>query len=236
MFAIFHLLVKIPCLTDVLIIAVIVGSTVWRMVFRSDVGTGSSSHDLVESVLMIDLILSSVTPLKEFNFGMLDGDGLYSRLLSSSCLIFLIFPMKRSANPFATVSSSSCLGSGLFGVVPVKCLTSEYNFLALFPHSAISLPNVSCLVVLSRIFYFSHSTWSAIQWWCCLYFLHVFSLFLTNCFCHFTLSEYHGFFGLVTIVLDIVGACLFSALFSVVSYRSTIWLTSSICDIIVLKI
>ena len=51
------------------------------------------------------------------------------------------------------------------------------------------------------------------------------SLFLTTCFCHFILSEYHGFFGLVTIVLDIVGVCLLSASFSVVSYRSTILFT-----------
>ena len=74
---------------------------------------------------MIDLIWSSVTALKEFNFGVLDGDGLYSGLLSSSCLIFLIFLMKKSVNSFPKVSSLSCLGSGLFGVVPVKCLTSE---------------------------------------------------------------------------------------------------------------
>ena len=112
--------------------AVIVGSTAGRMAFRSDVGTGSSLHDLVASLLMIDLISSSVTALKEFNFGVLDGDGLYSGLLSSFCLIFSIFPMKKSVNSFAKVSSSSCLGSRLFGVVSVKCLTSKYNFLCHF--------------------------------------------------------------------------------------------------------
>ena len=49
--------------------AVIVGSTAGRMAFRSDVGTGSSSHDLVVSLVMIDLILSSVTALKAFKVG-----------------------------------------------------------------------------------------------------------------------------------------------------------------------
>ena len=95
--------------------AVIVGSTAGRMAFRSNVGTGSSSHVLV-SRLLINLISSSVTALKEFNFGMVDGVGLYSGLLSISCLIFLIFPMKKSANSFPKVSLSSCLGSGLFDV------------------------------------------------------------------------------------------------------------------------
>ena len=94
----------------------IVGSTAGRMAFRSDAGTGSSLHDLVASLLMIDLISSSVTTLKEFNFGMLDGNGLYSGILSSSCLIFSILPLKKSVNSFAKVSLSSCLGSGLFGV------------------------------------------------------------------------------------------------------------------------
>ena len=111
---------------------VIVGSTTGRMAFRSDVGTGSSSHVLVGSLLIINLISSLVTALKEFNFGMLDGVGLYSGLLSNSYLIFLTFPMKKSVNSFVKVSSSSCLGSGLFDVVPVKCLTSEYNFLCCF--------------------------------------------------------------------------------------------------------
>ena len=140
--------------------------------------------------------------------------------------------MKKSANSFAKVSSSSCLGSGLLDVVPVKCLTSEYNFWCCFHIQLSDFLMSLCLVVLSMILYFSHSPWSAVQWWCCLYFLHVFSLFLTTCFCHFTLSEYHGFFGLVTIVSDIVGAYLFSVSLSVVSYKSTIWFPSSICDII----
>ena len=48
---------------------VIVGNTAGRMAFRSDVGTGSSSHDLVAS-LLIDLNSSSVTALKEFNYGL----------------------------------------------------------------------------------------------------------------------------------------------------------------------
>ena len=68
--------------------AVIVGSTAGRMAFRSDVGTGSSSHDLVASLLMIDLTSSSVITLNEFSFGVLDGVGMYSGLLSNSCLIF----------------------------------------------------------------------------------------------------------------------------------------------------
>ena len=109
---IFHLFMKVPCLRDAFIMAVIVGSTAGSMGFRSDLGTESSSHNLVASLLMINLTSSSVTTLNEFHFGVLDGVGLYSDLLSKPCLIFSIFPMKKSANSFANVPLLSCLGSG----------------------------------------------------------------------------------------------------------------------------
>ena len=176
---VFQLLAKIPCVSDVLTICVIVPIQDGSNSLSKLVGMASSSQDL----LFIDMISfwtsSILRGINWFSCGMLLTWGLNTLALLSSSLIVCIFQMKKSAKSLAISPCDLLSVRGLICFLLVTTLTKENSCLESLPQSKIFFIIICCLwYTISQLYMFLSLVY-AVHWWGCLYLLHALCLDLT---------------------------------------------------------
>ena len=135
--AVFHLDAKMPLSSDRFTILMIGAIIVSRTCLTVVVGIASNSHDLL-AISVIHFVTSfTVTCSNLYRNAFAVACRSYVGYPSRLSLILSIFSIKKSINPFASMSSLSESRKGESRILPMRWFTWFYSFLTLLSHSLI---------------------------------------------------------------------------------------------------
>ena len=223
MIKVFQFDANLPVVKEVLTNFVTVGARSVTNLFKSDDGIASNSQDFGDISPIILMTSSSVISLKHDNIlTLVFLVGVYLSYCCSTLWIYWNLSIKKFAKSFTKVSSLTFSSIGFSDVLPVMLFINLYIFLMSCSHSITFLLIDCTFDDLRMLLYLICSSLRFIQFSFDLFFLQVFSLFLSFLFWSLTSCVNHGTFLLTTTDLVVNGTNISGAFFSLVLNRSDI--------------